>query len=122
MAWFGRNSAIRVALEIAAAVKADHETHVKECRDRYLDTKIALDKIQTAVADVGRERESSRRLYGMMWVEKTAASTIEIAVAYYRHSLPRTAPHLRCCSTELFLCTAAEEVRYAEHQRRRSGR
>jgi hypothetical protein len=103
MAWFGRddwgrNGGLRVqreldtrALEMAAAVRADHDTHVRECRERYLDTKHSLDTIQESIANVGRERqESSRRLYGMMW--KTAASTIGLLLAIIGYLLTHSAP------------------------------
>lgn len=76
---------------MAAAVRADHDTHVKECRDRYLDTKDSLDKIQAAISDVGRERqEGARRLYGMLW--KTAASTIGMLLLIIGYLLTHAAP------------------------------
>lgn len=79
------------ALEMAAAVRADHDTHVKECRDRYLDTRGALDKIQIAIDNVSKDRqESSRRLYGMMW--KTAASTIGMLLLIIGYLLTHSAP------------------------------
>ena len=79
------------ALEMAAAVRADHDTHVKECRDRYLDTRNSLDRIQEAITDVGRDRqESSRRLYGMLW--KTAASTIGMLMLIIGYLLTHAAP------------------------------
>ncbi len=61
MAWLGRNDTR--ALEIAAAVKADHETHVKECRDRYLDTKTALDKSERRLPMSGVSGKKVRAVF-----------------------------------------------------------
>jgi hypothetical protein len=72
MGWYQRQIDLR-ALEVAAGVKADHETHVKECRDRYLEqrqearearaeTKAALNEQMTAIQRLYDQRSTFRSL------------------------------------------------------------
>jgi type VI protein secretion system component VasF len=92
MGWYQRQIDLR-ALEVAAGVKADHETHVKECRDRYLEqrqeAREARAEMKDAIQGLYEQRSATRSMITRYMVTIIALLLLGYLFVFY-HGLPWT--------------------------------